>query len=297
VSLSAVLYQAVTQNLCWAYLPQDDVNILRQIINVPNDGLIDMADPQGADRDALPWGGDKCVNWDYNPYEIANASQLLQDYFVSTGRLLCNSSEGRPELGPRGVVLHMRSGDIMEYWTQGGKDPQPPCEFYVSVVEEGNNGTAFDHVLIVTQPDFRNPCIAAVKRRFPSKIRVQSRSVTEDACMIATAQNVATGAFSTFDTGLLRLNTRLKNIYVPMGEESDPKRSLYTHYYTWGWWPKHFTYWLVRDEGMPYAQHVYSFPNYNTYWRNWDDRVASMVNYPRENILKRSIPAISKLTM
>jgi hypothetical protein len=185
----------------------------------------------------------------------------------------------------------MRSGDIMEYWTHGGMDPQPPCEFYAHVILHGNNGTAFDHARIVTEPDFRNPCIHTVAKMFPSKVTVQSRSVTEDACMLATAQNVATGAYSTFDTGLLRLNANLKNTYVPMGEANG------TQYYTFSWWPKHFTYWLVREEGMPYTQHVYTFPYYNTNWFNWNSRVASMVNYPRKYIIKRTIPAISKVTM
>jgi hypothetical protein len=290
VSFAAVLNQAIKLNLCWAYVYPDDVNVLREILNFPNDFLIDMAEPQGADRAALPWGGDKCVNWAYDPYEIANSSQLLQDYFVSTGRLKCSSTEGRPELGPRGVVLHMRSGDVMQYWTKGGFDPQPPCQFYAHVIEYGNNGTAFDHARIVTQPDMRNPCISAVAKMFPSRVTVQSRSVTEDACMLATARNVATGAFSTFDTGLLRLNANLENTYVPMGEDNG------TAYFTAVHWPQHFTNWLVREEGMPYAQHVYSFPNYYTNWYNWDNRVASMVNYPRKNIIKRTIPAISKVT-
>jgi hypothetical protein len=285
VSLSAVLSQAVALNLCFAWVPPDDAVYLRQIINIPQDGIIDMAEPQGAP--SLPVNGDNCVESHFDPFEIANSSQLLQDFFVSNGRLLCDGSDSdRPELGPQGVVFHMRSGDIMEPRSPPGYDPQPPCTFYVAVMEHGNNGTAFDHGLIVTQQDKRNPCIAWMLERYPSQITVQSRSVNQDACVLANAQNFATGAWSTWDTGLSRLNANLKNLYIPMGEDSN------VHYYinaAWAQFP--FTRLMVRDEGMPYVQHVYTFPNYTTYWASWDERVASMVSYPQELIIKRSIPA------
>merc|ERR1712232_977623 len=135
-----LLFQALAENLCFAYVQADDIQYLPEILNFPNDAVIGMAEPQGANRALLPSAGN-CVNSSYNPYNVLNASQLLQDYFVSTGRLKYNSSAsapGRPELGPRGVVLHS---------TPGGFDPQPPCAYYVKVVEEGNSASAFDHVL------------------------------------------------------------------------------------------------------------------------------------------------------
>jgi hypothetical protein len=171
--------------------------------------------------------------------------------------------------------------------TKPGMDPQPPCNYYAAVVEEGNNGTAFDHVLIVTQKDRRNPCIAAMQGWFSSsRVKVQSSSVNEDACMIATAQNLATAAWSTWDTGLSRLNPNLKNLHIPMGEDD------YVHYYTNPGWPQHFTKWIVREEGMPYAQHVYTMPRYSTYWHSWKQRRDLMLSYPRDRIVKRSIPAL-----
>jgi hypothetical protein len=183
----------------------------------------------------------------------------------------------------------MRSGDIMQYDTDSGLDPQPPCNFYTKVLEEGNNGTAFKHALIVTQPDFRNPCISLVHKRFPKLVTVQSHSINEDACMIATAQNVATAAYSTWDVALTRLNVNLKNLYVPMGKDDG------TDYYIgsiWGVWQNSdYPKWIVNEEGMRHAQHVYSFPGYQTSWNNWNERVGRMTRYPRDLIISRTISA------
>ena len=60
-----------------------------------------------------------------------------------------------------------------------------------------------------------------MQEAFPEKIKVQSRSVTEDACVIATAQNLAVAGFSSFDVGLTRLNVNLKHLFVPFGD-SEP---------------------------------------------------------------------------
>jgi hypothetical protein len=290
---SATLEQAVSQNLCFAWMDPQDADYLRTILDVPEDSIIDMAEPQGISRASLSdlsATGQVCVEDSFDPFEIANASQLLQDFFVSTGRLLCEVSDDRPELGQQGVVLHMRSGDIMAP-VRPGVDPQPPCNFYASVVMHGNNGSAFDHVLIVTEPDFLNPCIRAMESWFPSKVKVQSRSVREDACVVATAKNLATAAYSTFDAGLIRLNARLMNLHVPMGNENQTQ-----YYIDHNRWIGNFTPWIVREKGMRYAQHVYSFPRYSTYWRSYGEMAERMSDYPQESILKHTIPAMREAT-
>jgi len=289
MTLGAVLAGASFLNLCFAYMQPDDIAQLQWLINFPSNPMLDMAEPQGTNPAFLP--PSPCQIAASSPYEVVRASQLMQDFFVNTGRLRC-SKPTLPELGPDGLVIHIRSGDIMEYSTPGGYDPQPPCSWYVKVIEEGKNGTAFDHVLVVTQPDFRNPCLNFLRTAYNTSqtsntsrpsLRIQSKTVTEDACMIATAQNVATGGWSTFDTGVLRLNVHLRSIHVPFGEDFG------TRYYTWGWWPKHFTNWIVDEMGMHYDQYVYTFTNYDTHWANWGDRVQRMTSYPREYIFKRAI--------
>jgi hypothetical protein len=233
LGLSASLVQAVELNLCYVWLQEDDAAYIRDIIRLPAQQIMDVTVEQDADKGAGWAATSHCRLDSWDPWDSVRGTQLLQDYFVSTGRLLCNTSTDRPELGPEGVVMHMRSGDIMQYNTDSGLDPQPPCNFYTKVLEEGNNGTAFKHALIVTQPDFRNPCISLVHKRFPKLVTVQSHSINEDACMIATAQNVVTAAYSTWDVALTRLNVNLKNLYVPMGKDDG------TDYYIgsiWGVW-------------------------------------------------------------
>jgi hypothetical protein len=265
----------------------EDAAELRDILDLNATYLVDMAEPQAkspVNARYMSFTGPSCTSSNFDPREIAESSQLLQDYFVSTGRLLCNVSDERPELGPQGLVLHMRSGDIMRP-VRPGIGPQPPCDFYASVVLNGNNGKEFGSVLIVTEPDFSNPCVYVVQERFPSQVKVQSRSIREDACVVALAQNLATAGYSTFDAGLIRLNTRLKHLHVPFGNDNR------TEYYTDpNHWAHRFLPWMVREEGMPYAQHIYTFPNYDTKWRNYTEMQGRMVAYPHSAIVKRSIP-------
>jgi hypothetical protein len=289
LDLSGVLVQAVQQNLCFAWVPAADIKHLRQVLDFPSDEIIDVAEPKGVDRLSVNMShAEDCVYDHFEPYDIANATQLIQDFFVSTGRLLCNATT-MPELGPKGVVMHMRSGDIMLPGTQAGVGPQPPCTFYAWVVEHGNGGKAFENVLIVTEPYQRNPCVAALRQWYPSKIKVQSSSVNDDACVMASAQNLAISGWSAWGVGLARLNSHLKNLHIPMGEDSDDTNFLHTSYYVAPELPQHWARQIVREEGMPYAQHVYSFPNFSTYWSNWDQRAASMLGYSKKLIIKRSI--------
>jgi hypothetical protein len=292
--LSATLVQAVDLNLCFAWIQPGDAAYIGQILDIPaHDHIMDMTVQQDADKAPMYTKADHCRVDHWDPWDIARGSQLLQDYFVSSGRLRCDASlSKRPEVGPEGVVMHMRSGDIMQYSSPAGLDPQPPCRFYSEVLEKGNNGSAFSHALIVTQPDYRNPCIATLKKWFPTRVTVQSHSVNEDACLIATAENVVVASWSTWDTALTRLNVNLKNLYIPMGEDGGAK------YYLGSWWNNptnaHFLRWIVREQGMPYAQHIYSFPGFSTWWHDWGERVRFMVNY-NHPIVKRTIPALSRL--
>merc|ERR1740138_715564 len=57
MKLSATLEQAVSQNLCWALLRPADAAYIRMILDIPADGIIDMAEPQGVDRAKLPATG------------------------------------------------------------------------------------------------------------------------------------------------------------------------------------------------------------------------------------------------
>merc|ERR1712050_262525 len=78
----------------------------------------------------------------------------------------------------------------------------------------------------------------------------------------------------------------MKNIYIPMGEDNC------TGYYiniAWAQFP--FQQLMVREEGMPYAQHLYTFQYYHTQWADWNQRVSFMESYPQEYMIKRSIPA------
>lgn len=292
VSISSILDQAARMNLCWAWVQQDDADIAAQIIDFPDNMLFDIANPGVDQAETAPWGSRMCVSNGFNPYSTGpRVNQMMHDYFVHTGRLKCNASNvtERPELGPGGVVLHMRSGDLMRP-VRPGYGVQPPCAFYEKVVGSGFNGTGFHHVLIVTEIDHGNPCIEFMQSAFPNRIKVQSRSVIEDACVIATAQNLAVAGFSSFDVGLTRLNVNLKHLFVPFGEDRGVQ---YATLPTWS----HYPSWIVHEAGMPYAQHVYSFPGYNTWWGNYWAMRGAMTTYHWTQLINRTIPALSMTQM
>jgi hypothetical protein len=289
LDLSGVLTQAVKANLCFARVPKWEVKYLQQILDFPNDAVIDMSEatrslaaPRQGSTGAL-----ECVSDKYDASDILTGREALQDLFVRSGKLRCNAAE-RPELGPQGVVLHMRSGDIMKPWKVAELAPQPPCSFYNSVVETGNNGGAFDHVLIVTEQDFRNPCIQALHNALSARVKVQAHSVSEDACVMVTAQNLAISGWSNWGTGLSRLSSHLTNLHIPMGLDN------HTRYDTTPGFPPEWVNTAKREDGLSYAQHIYSFPSYQTNWSSWSNRVNSMLQYPRSLIIKRSISAIQR---
>jgi len=135
VSISSTLDQARRMNLCWAWVQPDDAAIASQIIDFPRNLLLDIAEPGVNQTETESWGSRMCVSNGFNPYITGpRVNQLMHDYFVHSGRLKCNASNvtERPELGPRGVVLHMRSGDLMRP-VRPGYGVQPPCAFYEKV--------------------------------------------------------------------------------------------------------------------------------------------------------------------
>lgn len=201
------------------------------------------------------------MNWD--PYL---SPVLLVDRLTRRGSLNCDGVWDHA-LGPEGVVLHMRGGDIMVPNSQSGYYSQPPCAYYQWVVEYGNNYGPFKDVLIVSQ-DRRNPCIDFIQNLHPGKVRFQSSSLREDACTLASAQNLAC-SLGTFCITLGSVNKNVKNQYLADGIQlafHSPVR-------------------------MPYNQYLVTCPNYDISWTSWNDRVNKMTTFPLKNVHHHIIPA------
>lgn len=210
---------------------------------------------------------------------------LLQAHVVKYRRRCPEpSAQARRAVGQSGIVMHMRSGDIMKHPALNGFYAQPPCAYYRDVVDRGNAGKQFEHVLIVTQADRGNPCVDELVRAFPDRVTVQSGSVGEDSCAILSAQNLAL-SYGTFSLTLSRLNTApLRNLYIPFGEDNS---TIYPHHAlrsdTSIWWRQ-----LLDDKNMPYTQHIYTFPGFQTKVQDWTDMLDKMTTYPVASLIRRT---------
>mmetsp|Transcript_37822 Transcript_37822/g.102350 ORF Transcript_37822/g.102350 Transcript_37822/m.102350 type:complete len:389 (-) Transcript_37822:106-1272(-) len=205
----------------------------------------------------------------------------VQESVVAASLLRCNASAAR--LPADTVVMHMRSGDTLD--ARSGFYPLPPCAFYAAVMRNGNQGGSFPRAVVVTEPDLQHPCIQSLQAAFPGRVRVQSASVAEDACTVASAQNVAI-SFGTWGPSLSRLNVNLRNLYVPFGEDGVTAEE---YGGSLGRMARHWFHQAVYEDGMPYQQHVYSFPGFHCEWAGRSDHFSKLLRYDESRVVVRSI--------
>ena len=106
------------------------------------------------------------------------------------------------------LVIHIRSGDIFGGWIHKNYI-QPPLSFYKKIINEFE----YSDVLIVTQPDKKNPCIDGLLS-WNSDIKLQCGTLSEDVSAILKAKNLVIG-FGTFGWMLSLLSDRIHNLYCP----------------------------------------------------------------------------------
>lgn len=282
--LEYAMWLAASKKLCYVALPRDHGRL--DLLFDLKDGLIPLAaDLPSIRRSEVPCNAS--TRYGYTKMEpSALASRSLVQSFVAKSLLCPTSVDSATTESSDKVVIHMRSGDTMQTRSKyPGYYVQPPCSFYSDVIRHGNKGGAFKHVLIVTETDRRNPCIHAVESQFAEKVHVQTDSIRNDACTLVSATNLVL-SYSTFGVSLSHFNTKLKNLYIPFGSEHDTQyQSQLSHSDRW------YLKRSVSEKGMPYTQHIYTFPHYNTTWESWPDRVQKMVQYPLHDILHRIVPA------
>lgn len=114
-----------------------------------------------------------------------------------------------PEIDEETLVIHIRSGDIFaDYGVHSGY-VQPPFSFYLEIV----NKFQFKKIVIVTQPDRKNPCIEELHRLLPN-VRIQTGSLIEDVSTILSARHLVTG-LSSFSLTLAFCSRNIRNLYIP----------------------------------------------------------------------------------
>ncbi|MBC8442879.1 MAG: hypothetical protein H8D80_01680 [Proteobacteria bacterium] len=129
--------------------------------------------------------------------------EILQNYIFPHLKLVDSDSVSDDTL-----VIHIRSGDIFGGWTHKNY-AQPPLSYYKKIIEEEKPSD----VLIITQPDKRNPCIKKLLS-WDSNIKVQCGTLREDVSAILKARKLVIG-FGTFGWMLSMLSGRIHNLYCP----------------------------------------------------------------------------------
>jgi hypothetical protein len=112
------------------------------------------------------------------------------------------------------LVIHMRSEDIFGGRVGSMVDlyVQPPFVFYKKVIES----TCYNKVVVVSSPDFNNPCIPMIRDLCNTKnidILLVSTSVKDDFELISNCCNLVLST-STFAFYAAMLNKKLSNLYV-----------------------------------------------------------------------------------
>lgn len=113
-----------------------------------------------------------------------------------------------PRIHDETLVIHLRSGDAFAPHAHMAY-VQPPLSFYQAVIKASN----CQDIVVVTQSDLANPCVAALQQSFPN-LRVQSGTLEEDVNTILSAKHLVAGV-SSFSLALAFCSSHLRHFYVP----------------------------------------------------------------------------------
>lgn len=113
------------------------------------------------------------------------------------------------------LVMHMRSEDIFGGRVGSMVDlyVQPPFAFYKDIIQSNKQ---FTHIVIVSSPDFNNPCIPLIKtlcQMLDKRLTLVSESVKDDFETLANCQNLVIST-STFALYASMLSKQLERLFV-----------------------------------------------------------------------------------
>lgn len=180
-----------------------------------------------------------------------------------------------PNVNENTLVLNIRSGDVfMEDYDSDDaiifgvcNYTQPPLSFYQKIIVDHG----YKDVLIVTQPDMRNPVIKGLLKWMPDIRLKEHLSPLEDFNTLLSARNLAI-AHSTFSWCAALMSDYLQVLYQPAS----------------------FQVRGVRD----FEVHTYSFTNYIKpgTWKASEENMNFMLSFPKDNILEDVKPKLDVWT-
>lgn len=179
------------------------------------------------------------------------------------------------------LVIHIRTGEIFQLDINKTMI-QPPLSFYLEIIKKFN----FKDIVVVTQDDFRNPCIKELKNAIP-EIRIQTSSLVDDISTILSARNLVI-ANSTFSLCFGLASKNIKRLFVPQFEVSK-----YFYYTRLPFWPNLIKYAYASEfsgsqfQNLDIDVHLIKMRNYIPMggWHNEPHQYDVMVAHPREDVL------------
>ena len=143
------------------------------------------------------------------------------------------------------LVIHIRSGDIFNKIKPHPRYAQPPFHFYKKIIDD----FGFKNILIVTEPDMKNPCIELIKKEYPHTI-IQSSTLENDIHTLLNAQYLIVGN-GTFSSVLSMISKNIKIVFT-----TDKMKRFY---------PK-----------TNFKIFSYSLPSYDMHWQNTPEQIDKM---------------------
>lgn len=183
-------------------------------------------------------------------------------------------------IGDETLVIHIRSGDVFHDNCPHPAYVQPPLNFYLKVIEEFN----FKDIVVVTQEDFKNPCIHHLQQLIP-EIRIQALTLLEDVSTLLSAKNLVT-SFGTFALTMAFASDKIRRLYIP---QFDIKKG----FWRTALWPNIFKLMFISSndrfqlDRLDFDIHPVKIRNYLPIgdWQNNQMQRELMINHAREHIL------------
>jgi hypothetical protein len=179
------------------------------------------------------------------------------------------------------LVIHIRTGEIFQMDINRTMI-QPPVSFYSELIDKCN----FKDIVIVTQDDFRNPCINQLEKLFPD-IKIQTSTLVNDISTILSARNLVI-ANSTFSLCLALASDKINRLFIPQFDIT-----AYFNYTRAPFWPNIIKYAYVAGSSESQFQnldlevHLIKILNYIPMggWLNEQHQYNTMIEHPREDIV------------
>ena len=145
------------------------------------------------------------------------------------------------------LVIHMRSGDV--FWEDLTKLHkgyiQPPLSFYLEIIEK----FGYKDIVIVTQDDFKNPCINELKRLMPD-VRIQTSDLFDDISTIISARHLIV-PHSSFSLCLGLASEKLKRMFIPQFDITNK-----FNYTRAPFWPNIYKYSFVSKTSLSHFRNL-----------------------------------------